>query len=107
MRKQQKNYENQKQENEKIAVDLKTAVDKFNNLQAEIEKLKEGGDADQVKKLGEQLEEALDSISDIEGKMVHPASAINDEQQKKALEKIAMNAVGAFVKTKSQQTDFF
>lgn len=101
------NFEAQKAKNDALNTELKAAIDKFNALQAEVEKLKEGGDSDQMKKLAEQMEEALDSISDLEAKAKHPAAAISDEMQKKALEEVAMKAVGAFVKTKNRDQDFF
>jgi HK97 family phage major capsid protein len=101
------NFDAQVKENEKIATQLKAQTTLFEGLKADLEKIKECGDGDEIKKLREDMEEALNEMADIEAKFRNPAGAITDEQQKTALKSIAVKAVGAFVKTKSQSTNFF
>jgi HK97 family phage major capsid protein len=100
------NYEAQKLQTDAVKTELKTLTEKYTTLLGEFDKLKEAGDDDGAKKLATQLEELQDEVSDIATKMKKPSVAITDEGQIKALQTIAKKAVGAFIKSKSKDSDF-
>ena len=92
------NFEAQKKENLDLTVQIKTQEEKFDALKADFDKLKEGGDQDQAKKMATQLEELVEEISDLRSKYRAPASVITDDQQKKAIHEVVMKSFGAFMK---------
>lgn len=101
------NIETQIKENEKIQTEFKSLSEKHSSLQAKFDKLKEAGDSDEAAKMVKTIEEIQDEMSDLRSKYKAPVTVINDEQQKDALKTIAKKAVGAFLKTKDKQGDFF
>lgn len=101
------NIETQIKENEKTQTEFKSLSEKHSALQAKFDKLKEAGDSDQAAELVKTIEEIQDEMSDLRSKYKAPVTAITDEQQKDALKAIAKKAVGAFLKTKDKQGDFF
>lgn len=102
------NFVKQQEENIKLAEQVNGIIVKFNDMQLQLKELIDSdGDQEAITKLNEQIEEALDQIADLELKAVHPSSNITDEQQQKAMQQVAMKAVGAFIKTKDNQQDFF
>lgn len=102
-------FVDQKKENEKIAAEFKALDQKHADLQAKFDKLKEGGDADGMKKLAEQLEELQSEMSDVRSKHKPAISAVSDADQQKALKIIGQKAIGAFIKGNKANAgvDFF
>ena len=92
------NFEAQKKENETLTVAMKAQEEKFIQLKGDFDKLKEGGDQDQAKKMAKDLEDLADEISDLRSKYKAPAAAITDEAQKKAIQQIVMKSFGSFMK---------
>jgi HK97 family phage major capsid protein len=101
------NYEAQKKENEALQTKFKSLDEKHTDLMGKFDKLKEGGDADGAAKMAKTIDELQEEISDLRSKYKNPVVAISDEKQKDALKTIAKKAVGAFLKTKDKQGDFF
>lgn len=101
------NYEAQKKENESLQTQFKTLSEKHTDLLGQFDKLKEGGDSDAAAKMAKTIEELQDEMSDLRSKHKAPVVAISDEKQKDALKTVAKKAVGAFLKTKDKQGDFF
>ena len=77
------NFEAQKKENETLTVAMKAQEEKFIQLKGDFDKLKEGGDQDQAKKMAKDLEDLANEISVLRSKYKAPAAAITDENQKK------------------------
>lgn len=101
------NYEAQKKANQKLETEFKSLSDKHTELLGKFEKLQEGGDKDAAAQLAKSIEELQDEMSDLRSKHQAPIAKISDEQQQQALKSIAKKAVGAFLKTKDKQGDFF
>lgn len=101
------NFMAQKAENDKLQVKIKSLETQHTDLQGKFDKLKEGGDQDAAAKLVDEIKELQSELSDIRTKMKAPALAINDKDQKEAIQTIAKKAVGAFLKSKNKDGDFF
>lgn len=102
------NFEAQKKENDTLTVSLKSMSTKYDELKGDIEKLREAGDADGVKKALESIGELSDEMSDLRSKYKNPAAAISDADQKKAMRGIVMKAVGSVIKgSKNIKGDVF
>ena len=100
------NFELQKKANDTLTVEFNGLVKKYDDLKGAFDKLKEGGDADQHKKMATQLEDLVNEMSDIRSKYRAPAAAITDEDQKKAIRHVVMKSFGAFIKdSKGQKGD--
>ena len=103
------NYENVIKQNQDILEKLSVQGEKFTNLKADFEKLKEGGDADGMKRLAEEMESCREEMDSLAAKMKSPVSAISDEKQVEAIKHVAKKAIGDFYKqgAKMQTPDFF
>lgn len=103
------NYDIVVKQNQDILEQLKVQGQKHDELKGQFEKLKDGGDADALQKLAEEMESCREEMDAIAAKMKSPASAITDEQQKAAIKTIAKKAIGEFYKqgSKMQTPDFF
>ena len=100
------NFELQKKANDTLTVEFNGLVKKYDDLKGAFDKLKEGGDADQHKKMATQLEDLVNEMSDIRSKYRAPAAAITDEDQKKAIRHVVMKSFGAYIKdSKGQKGD--
>lgn len=100
------NFEAQKQENTQILAKMTSLSEKFTELKGEFEKLREGGDMDTAKKMADQMDDVLNQLSDLRGKVKNPAAAITDVNQKKAVQDLVMKAFGKSIKnSKSSKQD--
>lgn len=100
-----KKYDDQVQENQKVAVELKEMRDQYDNLKSEFDKLKEGGDTDAAKKLAKSIEELQDEMEAKFAKIKQPITAVTDEKQKEALREIARKSFAHAVKKSGGKTD--
>lgn len=102
------NYEAQKALNEKQSVKLTSLISEHDNLKAEFEKLKEGGDTDSAQKIAEAIEELQGKMETVMGKVKNPARAIDSKAENEAIQEIAKKAIGAYFKSgsKKQRDDF-
>ena len=92
------NFEAQKKENETLTVAMKAQEEKFIQLKGDFDKLKEGGDQDQAKKMAKDLEDLANEISDLRSKYKSPASVVlDDEGQKKAFRNLATKSIGVLL----------
>ncbi len=101
------NYKAQEAENKQLQTQVKSLSEKHTDLLGQFDKLKEGGDSDAAAKMAKTIEELQDEMSDLRSKHKAPIVTISDEKQKDALKTVAKKAVGAFLKTKDKQGDFF
>ena len=91
------NYMALKEKNDTTVAELAGLVKQFNELKAENEKLREGGDADIQKK----MEDVLDEISDIRLKMKSPVTVVTDEQKQAMHEAVIKPVVAEWMRGKS------
>jgi len=103
------NFEAQKKENEGLTAKIKAQEELFTNLKADFDKLKEGGDQDQAKKLAEQLDELTNEISDLRSKYKSPVTVVTEEQKQAMHEAIIKPVIGKWLKGKANNTapEFF
>lgn len=101
------NYMEQKSANEQLNTQFKALERNHADLQAKFDKLKDGGDSDAQAKLADEIKELQSEMSDLRTKAKAPVLTIDNEAQKGAMRLIAQKAVGAFLKTKDKQGDFF
>ena len=91
-------FKAQQAENETLSKSFNELAKKHDDLQAKFDKLKEGGDADGMKKLAESLDEIQSEMSDLRSKQKPSIVAVSSEDQKKALRLVAQKAIGSYVK---------
>lgn len=99
-----KNFMAQKEECSKLETQIKAQEAKFDELKGQFDKLKEGGDQDQAKKMAEQLEELVQEISDLRSKYKAPAAVVTEEQKKALHDGILKPVIGAWLKGKHNKT---
>jgi HK97 family phage major capsid protein len=99
-----KNFMAQKEECAKLETQIKTQEEKFDELKGQFDKIKEGGDQDQAKKMAEQLEELVQEISDLRSKYKAPAAIVTEEQKKALHDGILKPVIGAWLKGKNNKT---
>jgi HK97 family phage major capsid protein len=99
-----KNFMAQKEECSKLETQIKAQEVKFDELKGQFDKLKEGGDQDQAKKMAEQLEELVQEISDLRSKYKAPAAVVTEEQKKALHDGILKPAIGSWLKGKNNKT---
>ena len=99
------NYMALKQKNDETATEITALVKQFNDLKAENEKLRDGGDADIQKKMND----ILDEISDMRTKMKTPAQITTPEQKQAMHDAVIKPLIGEWTRGKTQGTaaDFF
>ena len=91
-------FKAQQAENETLSKSFNELAKKHDDLQAKFDKLREGGDADGMKKLAESLDEIQSEMSDLRSKQKPSIVAVSSEDQKKALRLVAQKAIGSYVK---------
>lgn len=91
-------FKAQQAENETLSKSFNELAKKHDELQAKFDKLREGGDADGMKKLAESLDEIQSEMSDLRSKQKPSIVAVSSEDQKKALRLVAQKAIGSYVK---------
>jgi HK97 family phage major capsid protein len=103
------NFEAQKKENAELTVQIKAQEEKFTQLKGEFDKLKEGGDQDEAKKMAKDLEELTNEISDLRSKYKAPAAVVTEDQKKAMHDAILKPVIGEWLKGKSNNTapEFF
>ncbi len=104
-----KNFMAQKEECSKLETQIKAQEAKFDELKGQFDKLKEGGDQDQAKKMAEQLEELVQEISDLRSKYKAPAAVVTEEQKKALHDGVLKPVIGEWLKGKRNNTapEFF
>lgn len=103
------NLEKMKADNEKLMTQINDLNEKNINLAAEVEKLKEAGDADGVKVLAAQIEEHMTEI-DEKFRKLQPVNAImTNEEKQKVHDEILKPVIGKWMKGKQNNTapEFF
>ena len=103
------NFNAQKDENEKTVSQLKEMGDKYNDLKADFDKLKEGGDADGMQKMADAIQELQGEMEGVATKLKHPADTLTKEQKQAIHESTLKPVVGKWMKGKRNGTvtDFF
>lgn len=96
----------QKAENTALQTKFTALQANHEKLMGDFEKLREGGDKDGAAKMAETIQELQSEMSDLRLKQKSPALAIDTKEQKEAVQIIAKNAIGAFVKQKDKNADF-
>lgn len=102
-----KNYTAEKSAREALQVKFDKAMEQVNSLVDQVKAFKELGDVEGIKTTVAKYEELEQEVSDLRSKMKQPISAVTDEKQQEALKHVAKKAVGAFIKKKDNQADFF
>lgn len=102
------NFKAQEKDNAALVLTFKKQASQYEELKKDFETAREEGKAVDTKKLSDSLDELQEDMSDMRSKYKHPAAAISEEDQKKAVRQIVMKAVGSIVKqNKKNQGDVF
>lgn len=100
------NFEKQRTENETLQVKFNELNTNHEKLMNQFKELAEAGDKDGAAKMADTIKELQSEMSDLRLKQKSPALAIDTKEQKEAVQIIAKNAIGAFVKQKDKNADF-
>ena len=98
------NFEAQKKENETLTVAMKAQEEKFIQLKGDFDKLKEGGDQDQAKKMAKDLEDLANEISDLRSKHKEPITVVTQEQKQAIHDAVLKPVIGEWLKGKKNNT---
>lgn len=103
------NFEAQKKENAELTVQIKAQEEKFTQLKGEFDKLKEGGDQDEAKKMAKDLEDLANEISDLRSKHKEPVTVVTQEQKQAIHDAVLKPVIGEWLKGKRNNTapEFF
>lgn len=103
------NLEKMKADNEKLMEDIKSLNEKNTELKGEIDKLKEAGDDDGVKKLASQIEEHMTEIDEKFRQLQPTNTAMTDEEKQKMHSSVLKPVIGKWIKGKQNNTapEFF
>lgn len=103
------NFEAQKKENAELTVQIKAQEEKFTQLKGEFDKLKEGGDQDEAKKMAKDLEDLANEISDFRSKHKEPVTVVTQEQKQAIHDAVLKPVIGEWLKGKRNNTapEFF
>lgn len=97
----------QKNENAALQTKFEALAQKHDGLQVEFDKVKAGGNAEEVKALVTKLADLQSEMSDLRSKHKSPISVVTDKDQKEALVTLGRKAIAAFAKVKNNSEDFF
>ena len=98
------NFEAQKKENETLTVAMKAQEEKFIQLKGDFDKLKEGGDQDEAKKMAKDLEDLANEISDLRSKHKEPITVVTQEQKQAIHDAVLKPVIGEWLKGKKNNT---
>ena len=97
-------FEAQKKENETLTVAMKAQEEKFIQLKGDFDKLKEGGDQDEAKKMAKDLEDLANEISDLRSKHKEPITVVTQEQKQAIHDAVLKPVIGEWLKGKKNNT---
>ncbi|MCP4984700.1 MAG: phage major capsid protein [Colwellia sp.] len=92
------NYQDQVEANEKLTLQMKEVLTKYDTLKDQLNDIKNAGDSDTLIKANKKIDELVDELSDLRTQYKNPVTAISDDQQKDALREVVMKAVGSVIK---------
>lgn len=103
------NLEKMKADNENLMTEIQTLNEKNTELKGEIDKLKEAGDDDGVKKLAAQIEEHMTEIDEKFRKLQPVNNVMSEEEKQKVHDAVLKPVIGKWMKGKQNNTapEFF
>lgn len=103
------NYTAQKAENDKLQVKFDSLAAKYDGLITEFDKVKAGGNAEEIKSAFDKLSNLESELSDLRSKQKPAIQALSSDDQRKALKLVAQKAIGQYIQGKEANTavDFF